>query len=61
MLNLIAALGIATAPAVDLNAFPTDITPVEFTVASETIIDYQYIPAPIAYERFNGVMITSAW
>ena len=61
MFPVIAALGIATAPAVDLNAFPTDMTPVEFTVSSETIVDYPYIPAPIAYEWFNGVTISSAW
>ena len=47
MFALIAALGVATAPAVDLNSFPTDLTPVEFA-ATESLTGN-------SYADFNGV------
>ena len=47
MFTLVAALGIATAPAVDLNSFPTDLTPVEVTVQDSLTGN--------RYDDFNGV------
>ena len=53
MFALVAALGVATAPVVDLNSFPTDLSPVEFTTTSAALVDHPYVLMPIAYEHYS--------
>lgn len=53
MFALVAALGVATAPVVDLNSFPTDLSPVEFTTTRVALVDHPYVLMPIAYEHYS--------
>ena len=57
MFPLVAALGIATAPAVDLNAFPTEMASVEFPTTHAELVDHPYVLMPIAFEHYNGMTV----
>ena len=53
MFALVAALGVATAPVVDLNSFPTDLSPVEFITTRVALVDHPYVLMPLAYEHYS--------